>query len=81
MRVAPDCTWLPAVGIAIESKHKAGLAVSLTNDSSYWKVPTHRGAADADFRVSDCYKGTLEGICGGRTPTSQDHLSWDRISL
>ena len=30
---------------------KAGYAVLLTNDSSYWKVPTHRDPVDADFRV------------------------------
>ncbi len=28
---------------------KAGYAVLLTNDSSYWKAPTHRDLVDADF--------------------------------
>ena len=32
---------------------KAGYAVLLTNDSSYWKVPTHRDPVDADFRVHE----------------------------
>ena len=32
---------------------KAGYAVLLTNDSSYWKVPTHRDTVDADFRVHE----------------------------
>ena len=30
---------------------KAAYAVLLTNDSSYWKAPTHRDTVDADFRV------------------------------
>ena len=32
---------------------KAAYAVLLTNDSSYWKVPTHRDTVDADFRVHE----------------------------
>jgi len=32
---------------------KAGFAVLLTNDSSYWKVPTYRDTVDADFRVHE----------------------------
>ena len=32
---------------------KAGYAVLLTNDSSYWKVPTQRDTVDADFRVHE----------------------------
>ena len=30
---------------------KAGYAVLLTNDSSYWKAPTDKDTVDADFRV------------------------------
>ena len=30
---------------------RAGYAVLLTNDSSYWKVPTQRDTVDTDFRV------------------------------
>ena len=32
---------------------KAAYAVLLTNDSSYWKVPTQRDTVDADFRVHE----------------------------
>ena len=32
---------------------KAGYAVMLTNDSSYWKVPGQRDTVDADFRVHE----------------------------
>lgn len=32
---------------------RAGYAVLLTNDSSYWKVPTYRDTVDADFRVHE----------------------------
>ena len=32
---------------------KAGYAVLLTNDSSYWNVPTQRDTVDADFRVHE----------------------------
>ena len=32
---------------------KAGYAVLLTNDSSYWKVPTPSDTVDADFRVHE----------------------------
>ena len=32
---------------------KAGYAVLLTNDSSYWKAPTHRDLVDADFRIHE----------------------------
>ena len=32
---------------------KAGYAVLLTNDSSYWKVPTHRDTVDAALRVHE----------------------------
>ena len=32
---------------------KAGYAVLLTNDSSYWKVPGQRATVDADFRVHE----------------------------
>ena len=32
---------------------KAAYAVLLTNDSSYWKVPTHRDTVDAAFRVHE----------------------------
>ena len=32
---------------------KAGYAVLLTNDSSYWKVPMYRDTVDADFRVHE----------------------------
>ena len=32
---------------------KAGYAVLLTNDSSYWKVPAQRDTVDADFRVHE----------------------------
>ena len=34
-------------------KCKAAYAVLLTNDSSYWKVPTQRDTVDADFRVHE----------------------------
>ena len=32
---------------------RAGYAVLLTNDSSYWKVPTQRDTVDTDFRVHE----------------------------
>ncbi len=32
---------------------KAGYAVLLTNDSSYWKDPARRSTVDADFRIHD----------------------------
>lgn len=32
---------------------KAGYAVLLTNDSSYWKVPARRDTVDAEFRIHD----------------------------
>jgi hypothetical protein len=32
---------------------KAGYAVLLTNDSSYWKCPARRSPVDADFRIHD----------------------------
>ena len=32
---------------------KAGYAVMLTNDSSYWKVPGRSDTVDADFRVHE----------------------------
>ena len=32
---------------------RAGYAVLLTNDSSYWKIPTHEDTVDADFRVHE----------------------------
>ena len=32
---------------------KAGYAVLLTNDSSYWKVSARRDTVDADFRIHD----------------------------
>ena len=40
---------------------KAGYGVLLTNDSSYWKVPTHRNPVDADFRIHEgrAVSGTL----------------------
>ncbi len=31
----------------------AGYAVLLTNDSSYWKVPTRKDTVDANFRVHE----------------------------
>ena len=31
---------------------RAGYAVLLTNDSSYWKVPTQRDTVDTDFRCA-----------------------------
>ena len=54
---------------------KAAYAVLLTNDSSYWKVPTHRDTVDADFRVHEgrAVSGALawaarasSGTVGGR---------------
>ena len=54
---------------------KAGYAVLLTNDSSYWKVPTHRDTVDAAFRVHEgrAVSGALawgarasSGTVGGR---------------
>ena len=40
---------------------KAGYAVLLTNDSSYWKAPTDRDTVDADFRLHEgrTISGTL----------------------
>ena len=32
---------------------EAGYAVLLTNDASYWKVPTRKDTVDADFRVHE----------------------------
>ena len=32
---------------------KAGYAVLLTNDSSYWKTPSSRNTVDADFRIHE----------------------------
>ena len=54
---------------------KAAYAVLLTNDSSYWKVPTQRDTVDADFRVHEgrAVSGALawaarasSGTVGGR---------------
>ena len=54
---------------------KVAYAVLLTNDSSYWKVPTHRDTVDADFRVHEgrAVSGALawaarasSGTVGGR---------------
>ncbi len=50
---------------------KAGYSVLLTNDSSYWKVPTHRDLVDADFRVHEgrAISGALAWAASARPGT------------
>ncbi len=64
---------------------KAAYAVLLTNDSSYWKVPTHRDTVDADFRVHEgrAVSGALawaarasSGTVGGRESPIQIRASY-----
>ncbi len=72
---------------------KAANAVLLTNDSSYWKVPTHRDTVDADFRVHEgrAVSGALawaarasSGTVGGRESPIQIRgsyrLRWQEYS-
>ena len=72
---------------------KAAYAVLLTNDSSYWKAPTHRDTVDADFRVHEgrAVSGALawaarasSGTVGGRESPIQirgsHRLRWREYS-
>lgn len=72
---------------------KAGYAVLLTNDSSYWKDPARRSAVDADFRIHDgqVVSGELAwatsakpGTVGGRESPIEIHgsyrLRWQEYS-
>ena len=39
--------------VAVEGIAKAGIAILLTNDSSYWRTAQHHATADADFRLEE----------------------------
>ena len=56
---------------------KAGYAVLLTNDSSYWKVPMRRDTVDADFRVHEGREssGALAWAAGASSGTVGDRKS------
>ena len=56
---------------------RAGYAVLLTNDSSYWKVPTQRDTVDTDFRVHEGRKisGALAWAARASSGTVGDRKS------
>ena len=60
---------------------KAGYAVILTNDSSYWAVPRNRGTVDADFRIHEGREvsGELAWAASASPGTKKDRESPIRL--